>query len=112
MDNKSNLQQMLSALEVFRAAGDQELQLHFLIVFLYIALHDGCLQQTLIKVTGNSEASISRVLAKLGDVDRHGNPGLKLIRRDQDPADYKRCRVFMTPKGERLAFLLSSQLEA
>lgn len=111
METDTRLTQMLNALEVFRTAGDRDLQIHFLVVFLYIVLHDGCQQQILTKVTGNSEASISRVLDKLGPVDRHGNPGLKLIRRERDPDNYKCHRVFLTPKGERVASLIRTQLE-
>lgn len=113
MDNDTSLHRMLAALEVWRTATDgYDLETQDLITFLYVATHDGCLQQVLEKVTGKSVASVSRTLDRLGLGKSPDKAGFKLVRREKDSEDYKRRRVYLTMKGERLASLLQSQLEA
>jgi DNA-binding MarR family transcriptional regulator len=102
---------LYSAIEAFRAATVKDIPVQHLAVFLYVVLEPGCLQQVLETATGMSAASISRTLDKLGDTDRFGNPGLRLIKREQDPDYYKRFRLYLTKRGELLANSIRSHLE-
>jgi DNA-binding MarR family transcriptional regulator len=104
------LKRLLDALEVFRSIDDADFTLQLLVVFLYVALHDGCRQQEVVKATGKSEAAISRMVDWLGHEHRSGKPGLRLVVRKQDPENYKCRQLFLTPKGARLAHLISHQM--
>ena len=112
MATTASIQSLLAALEIFRVVGGKEFPIQRLIVFLYVATHDGCPQSTLTKVTGMSEASISRCLDALGPTDRFGRPGARLISRRQDQDDYKRWRLFLTPKGQSIADLMTDRLNS
>jgi DNA-binding MarR family transcriptional regulator len=109
--DQPELQKLYSAINVFRTTTDRDIPVQHMVIFLYVVLHDGCLQQVLETATGMSGASVSRTLDKLGDVDRHGKPGLKMIRREQDPDYYKRYRLYLTAKGRDISALIRSQLE-
>ena len=111
MDTQLKLRRLIAALEMFRVAGGREFPIQLLLFFLYVAAHDGCRQSRLIKAIGMSPASVSRCLDKLGDTDRHGNPGMRLIVRKTDPDDYKMYRLFLTPKGQSVAGLMAQTLE-
>lgn len=102
---------LLASLELFRVVGGREFPIQLLLFFLYVASHDGCRQSVLTKATGMSTASVSRCLDKLGSTDRHGNPGMRLIVRRQDPHDYKQWRIYLTPKGQSIADLMAQQLD-
>ena len=108
----TSIQSLLAALEMFRVVAGKDVPIQRLIVFLYVAAHDGCPQATLTKATGMSEASVSRCLDALGPIDRHGNPGVRLISRRQDQDDYKRWRLFLTPKGQSIADLMTDRLNS
>jgi DNA-binding MarR family transcriptional regulator len=110
MATTTPIQSLLAALEIFRVVAGKDVPIQRLIVFLYVAAHDGCLQATLTKATGMSEASVSRCVDALGPTDRHGRPGARLISRKQDPDDYKRWRLFLTPKGQSIADLMLDRL--
>jgi DNA-binding MarR family transcriptional regulator len=112
MATTASIESLLAALELFRVVGGKDVPIQRLIAFLYVAAHDGCLQSTLTKATGMSEASISRCLDALGSTDRFGRPGARLISRRQDPDDYKRWRLFLTPKGQSIADLMSDRLNS
>jgi DNA-binding MarR family transcriptional regulator len=109
--DQPELLKLYSAINVFRTTTDRLIPLQYMLVFLYVVIHNGCLQQVLEKATGISAASVSRALDKLGAEDRHGMPGLKLIKRVQDPDYYKRYRLYLTPRGEDISALIRSQLE-
>lgn len=107
---KHPLRSLLSALDIFRVAGGRDHPIQLLIAFLYVAEHNGCLQSELIKAVGTSEASVSRTLDWLGDTHRSGRPGLELVRREVDPTYWKRYKLFLTEKGQRLAALIAQSL--
>lgn len=101
---------LTNALEMFRVAGGRDIPIQLLIIFLQIAEHDGILQQSLVKLSGMSEASVSRMVDWLGDEHRSGKSGLRLIRKERDPEFYKRWKLFLTPKGQQVAALMIQQL--
>lgn len=105
------LRRLSAAIEIFRVAAGQEWQIQLLLFFLYVAAHDGCKQSVLTKAIGMSTASVSRCLDRLGSIDRHGNPGMRLIVRRQDTDDFKSWRVYLTPKGHTISDLIATQLQ-
>lgn len=97
-------------LEVLRSTGEREFPMQLAATFLWIASHDGCRQEDLIEATSMSPSSVSRNVTWLGPKHRLGKEGLHLVRREVDPDDPKRWRIFLTPKGQQFARLIEKQL--
>lgn len=104
------LSKFADALWTFRDV-ERNLPIQVAHIFVYVATHDGCLQETMPEALGMSNASVSRGLDWLGPVHRSGKPGLKLIRKERDPEYYKRFKIFLTPKGQAFADLINDTLE-
>lgn len=79
--------------------------------FFWIASHDGCRQEDLVHATSMTAGSVSRNVSWLGSKHRLGKEGLKLVRRERDPDDRKRWRLYLTPKGQQFMRLIEKQLE-
>jgi len=70
-------------------------------IFFWIAAHDGCRQEDLAEACTISTSSVSRCVTWLGPRHRlEHRSGLKLIRKERDPDNYKAWRLFLTPKGK------------
>lgn len=99
------------AMEVLRSTGEREFPLQLASTLLWIASHNGCRQGDLVEATSMSPSSVSRNVTWLGPRHRlEHRSGLKLIRRERDPVDYKQWRLYLTPKGEQFTRLLENQL--
>lgn len=98
--------------EVLRSTGEREFPMQLATTFLWIACHDGCRQEDLIEATSMSASSVSRNVSWLGAKHRTGKEGLRLVRRERDPEDRKRWRVYLTPKGVQFARLIEKQMES
>jgi hypothetical protein len=96
--------------EVLRSTGEREFPMQLASTFLWIAAHDGCRQEDLILATSMSPSSVSRNVTWLGPRHRLGKEGLKLVRREKDPDDPKRWRLYLTPKGSQFSRLIEKQL--
>ena len=97
--------------EVLRSTGEREFPMQLASTFLWIAAHDGCRQEDVIEATSMSASSVSRNVTWLGPQHRLGKEGLRLVRRERDPLDAKRWRLFLTPKGVQFMRLIEKQLE-
>ena len=76
-----------------------------------IAAHNGCNQSEVAKAVGMSPSSVSRCVTWLGPKHRlEHRSGLLLIRREQDPKNYKAYKLYLTPKGEQFVNLVEQQL--
>lgn len=96
--------------EVLRSTGEREFPMQLASTFLWIAAHDGCRQEDVIAATSMSPSSVSRNVTWLGPKHRLGKEGLKLVRRERDPDDPKRWRLYLTPKGLQFSRLIEKQL--
>ncbi|MCP9876025.1 hypothetical protein [Cyanobium sp. A2C-AMD] len=106
-----DLEKLSTSLDLFRTLIDKDLPVQVVVILLFVAIHDGCLQQDIFLASGMSEGSVSRCLDWLGHEHRSGKPGLKLIRKERDAEYYKRWRVFLTPKGQSFVELLKLTME-
>ena len=88
-------------LEAFRAHRE-EVPLHMLVVFLHIAQREGIGAAELMRLTGLSQASVSRNIHALGQ-GKGGEPGLGLVTQTIDPSNTRARIVKLTPKGIALA---------
>ncbi len=99
--------------EVFRATGEREFPAQLSSVFLWIASHEGCLQEDVAEALCIARSSVSRNITWLGSTHRSGKTGLKLVRRERAvDGDPRRYRLFLTPKGKHFSSLIEKHLTA
>lgn len=108
--SNDNLYRLYRCVEVLRSTGEREFPLQLAATLLYVASHDGCLQEELMEAISMSPSSVSRNVTWLGPRHRLGKEGLKLVRRERDTDDYKRWRLFLTPEGQQFARVLERAL--
>lgn len=95
--------------ELLRSTGEREFPAQLMSVFFWVCAHDGCKQEELTKICNIAPSSVSRCVDWLGPSHRlEHREGLKLIRRERDPENYKAWRLYLTPKGKIFAGLLDS----
>jgi len=95
--------------ELLRSTGEREFPAQLMSVFFWIAAHNGCKQEDLVKNCNMSASSVSRCVTWLGPRHRlEHRSGLKLVRRERDPDNYKAWRLYLTPKGEVFTNLLDN----
>ena len=93
--------------ELLRSTGEREFPAQLMSVFFWIAAHNGCKQEDLVKACNLSPSSVSRCVTWLGPQHRlEHRSGLKLVRRERDPDNYKAWRLYLTPKGDVFTNLL------
>ncbi len=96
-------------IELLRSTGEKEFPAQLMAVFFWIAAHNGCRQEDIAKACNLSASSVSRNVTWLGPSHRLDHrSGLKLIRRERDPDNYKAWRIYLTPKGEIFTNLLEN----
>lgn len=98
-------------MELLRSTGEREFPLQLASVFFWIAAHNGCKQADVAKAVGMSPSSVSRCITWLGPKHRlEHRSGLQLVKREQDPTNYKAWLLHLTPKGEQFVNLVEQQL--
>jgi DNA-binding MarR family transcriptional regulator len=89
-----------------------DLPIQTISVFLIIAMKPGMYQRDLLKLLDISQAGVSRNVMALGELNRHGKPGLGLIFQRKDPFDNRQVMLNLTPSGKALAERLTSIVSA
>ncbi|OUE44484.1 hypothetical protein BZY95_06355 [Billgrantia desiderata SP1] len=79
-----------------------EIQAQSIHLLLEVAIQPDITMGELIRKTHLSQASCSRNVSLLSDMDRHDRPGLGLVEAREDPAERRRKIVRLTPKGREL----------
>ena len=96
-------------IELLRSTGEREFPAQLMSIFFWIAAHNGCKQEDLVKHCNMSASSVSRCVTWLGPRHRlEHRSGLKLVRRERDPDNYKAWRLYLTPKGEVFTNLMDN----
>jgi len=107
----TNLYRAYLVMELLRSQNEREFPLQLASVFFWVAAHNGCNQQDVVKAVGMSSSSVSRCVTWLGPKHRlEHRSGLKLIRREEHPHNHKARVLFLTPKGEQFVNLVEQQL--
>ena len=97
--------------ELLRSTGEKEFPAQLMSIFFWIAAHNGCKQEDLVKECNISKSSVSRCVTWLGPRHRlEHRSGLRLVIRKQDPENHRAWRLFLTPKGQQFVRLLENQL--
>jgi DNA-binding MarR family transcriptional regulator len=98
--------------EFLRSTGEREFPMQLASALFFVMAHDGCRQEDLIQATGMSASSVSRCVSWLGAHHRLDHrSGLRVVRRERDPDDPKRWRLYLTPKGHQWLNLFNNQLD-
>jgi DNA-binding MarR family transcriptional regulator len=101
VSTNSNLRRALRLVEEFRNL-DGNIPGQAIHCFLEIATQPGIAVKDLAVRTNMAASSASRNVMLLSDTHRSGKPGLGLIEVRQNPNDWRRKSVYLTPEGERL----------
>ena len=100
-------------IELLRSTGEREFPAQLMSIFFWIAAHNGCKQEDLVKSCNMSASSVSRCVTWLGPRHRlEHRSGLRLVRRERDPDNYKAWRLYLTPKGKVFTNLLENYSQA
>lgn len=106
-----SLEKLIAVLNEFRYL-DSETPAQLMVVFLYIATHEGCLKvdmQRAIDMTGPSASRNTDWLSKYHRSNK--GRGLHLINKEQDPTNRSRVLLTLTPKGRQLATKIQTILD-
>ena len=87
-------------IEAFRSL-DSEIPSQTISVFLVVANNENISMSDLAAVAGISQASCSRNVSYLGEINRRHEPGFGLLRATPDPQERRRNLVTLTPKGRK-----------
>lgn len=92
---------------------DPEMQAQAIAVLLVVAQHPAGIQmQTLGRLVGISQSSVSRNVALLSHTQRYGKPGHDLVVAFEDPTERRRKLVKLNARGQRFVSRLSRMLES
>lgn len=107
----ADLYRLYLVMELLRSTGEKEFPMQLASVFFYVASHDGCQQEDIQIATGLSRSSVSRNVSWLSSHHRlEHRDGLKVLRRERDPYDFRRWKIFLTPKGQRWVNLIEHHM--
>ena len=103
-----DLSQLEAALNVFGTLDPGRLPLHHIQVLLMVARKGGATYRELETELNLTNASISRSVTGLSDEANHRLKPLGLLAIERDPAEGRRYRVRLTPKGKALVKALEA----
>lgn len=107
----TNAEKLIAVINEFRKH-DPEIQAQAMLLFVKIAQNDDNISmKELQHWSGLANSSISRNVSLLGETNRHGGPGMFLVRNYPDPMDRRRHIVKLTPKGRAVWASLSKIIE-
>lgn len=111
----SKTDRMIQIINEFRKL-DPELQAQAMMLYLKIVQHsengDEISMKELQHWSGLANSTISRNVSLLGDVNRHGGPGLMLVKSYPDPLDRRRSLCKLTAKGKAVWQTISNLVGA
>lgn len=97
-----DLDQLARALNAFAAMDPINFPLHHVQVFIEVARSGKCTFAELQEAMNLTNGSVSRTVAALSDVNRHGQPGFRLVEVFKDPEQPRRYLVRLSPRGKAL----------
>ena len=96
------LRRLIQICDLFHEAGGPTIPLAMVEAFLLVALYEGASLKDLCRLSGQAQSTLSRHLLDLGDHNRKGGPGLKLVAWRRPTEEERRKEYFLTPKGRVL----------
>lgn len=102
---------VFAAIELFRKL-DPDMPIQVAATFLAIAKDEGLSLREIQERTGQAQSSASRNVTALGEVNRHGKPGLALVTSRPSPEERRRNEYTLTPKGRQVLHSITSAVQA
>jgi DNA-binding MarR family transcriptional regulator len=96
------LRRLIQICDVFQEAAGPTIPLAVVEAFLLVALYEGASLKDLCRLSGQAQSTLSRHLLDLGDHNRKGGPGLKLVAWRRPPEEERRKEYYLTAKGRAL----------
>lgn len=97
----SPIHKLMQAVSVIRSF-DPEMPTQTLQALLFIHEHPGVHQHTMIEKLGFSTSQGARLAARLGEWERRGKPGKKLVFAETDDGDRRWRKLWLTPRGQSM----------
>jgi len=97
-----DLDQLARALNAFAAMDPIAFPLHHAQLFLEVARRGHCTFAELEEALSLTNGSVSRTVAALGETNRHGQPGYRLLETFKDPDQTRRYQVRLSTRGKAL----------
>lgn len=98
-----DLGELERALAVFAGLGPTQWPLHHAQVFVLIARRGEVSYPEIGEELSLAPSSVSRTVAALGEVNRHGDDGFGLVASERDPTYGRRFVARLTTKGRAIA---------
>jgi DNA-binding MarR family transcriptional regulator len=108
-ETKNAMQDMLAALEPFRALR-QTMPLQYIVSFLLVALDEGRGVNEYAERAGVGTSVMSRHLLDIGERNRHMEEGFGLVTQRPDPMELRKHQMMLTPKGKAVAHQIARHL--
>jgi DNA-binding MarR family transcriptional regulator len=96
------LRALIQICDVFQSAAGPTVPLAVVEAFLLVCLYEGSSLKDLCQLSGQAQSTLSRHLLDLGDRNRRGEPGLKLVGWRHPPENLRLKEYFLTGKGRAL----------
>jgi DNA-binding MarR family transcriptional regulator len=102
--DEAQLRSLIRICDLFREqpVASPNIPLAVLEAFLLVCLYEGASLKDLCDLSGQAQSTLSRHLLDLGERNRRGEPGLKLVAWRHPPEELRRKEYYLTPKGEAL----------
>lgn len=97
-----DLAQLSQALTAFSTLSPVTFPLHQAQLFLEVAQSEPCTFEHLEQALNLTNSSVSRSVAALSDVNRHGSKGYQLLAMERDPRERRRYVVRLSARGKAL----------
>lgn len=97
-----DLDQLARALNAFAAIDPRNFPLHHIQLFVEVARRGHCTFRDLETALDLTNGSVSRTFNALGEHNRHGEPGHRLLEAFPDPDEPRRFLVRLAPRGRAL----------
>jgi DNA-binding MarR family transcriptional regulator len=98
----TKLRALIQICDYFQEAGGPTIPLALVEAFLLVALYEGASLKDLCRLSGQAQSTLSRHLLDLGNRNRKGGPGLKLVAWRHPPEELRRKEYLLTAKGRAL----------
>ena len=100
-DEERRLRSLLHILEYFQEH-EPQIPASMISAFLLVALNEGCSLREVVEMSGKPQSTVSRHLLDLGERNRKGEPGLRLVAWRIAQEELRRKEYYLTPKGRAL----------
>jgi hypothetical protein len=93
--SEPQLRALIQICDIFQSEAGPSVPLAVVEAFLLVCLYEGASLKDLCRLSGQAQSTLSRHLLDLGDRDRRGDPGLKLVGWRHPPENLRLKEYFL-----------------